>query len=60
MNISGKKLFVWLCIVFIITLIWADPHGMGPKIGGFLGDVGHFVMVVTQKLSDFLSGLGNG
>lgn len=55
--ITIKKLFVWLVVAFIIVSVWRDPRGASQEIGGFLGDVGHFLTIALMKLSEALQGV---
>lgn len=55
--VTVKRLVVWLCVLFVILMIWNDPGGAGPTIGNFLGDVGDFTIKVIEKVTAFLRGL---
>lgn len=54
---SLSRIFVWLCVGFILwAVIWMQvvPPGV---VGDYLGTVGHWLMVAVQKLAEFIGGL---
>jgi enoyl-[acyl-carrier protein] reductase II len=55
MNITVRKILLWLVIAFIILFIWNDPAGAGDAIGNFLTDVGDFFSDLFNKFADFVS-----
>jgi hypothetical protein len=56
-EISAKRILVWLAVIFVIVSIWGDPRGTGQSVGPFLSDVGHFLTQLLDKIAAFLSGL---
>jgi hypothetical protein len=56
-TITTKRIFIWLAVAFIIVFIWQQPQTASQQIGDFLGDVGRFLILVFDKLAEFLSGL---
>jgi hypothetical protein len=56
-TITTKRILVWLAVAFIIVSIWQHPQTTSQEMGNFLGEVGHFLTTVIDKLAQFLSGL---
>ncbi len=56
-TITTKRVLIWLVVAFIIVSIWQQPQTASQEIGNFLGDVGRFLILVFQKLAEFLSGV---
>lgn len=58
-NISTKGLLKLLCVAFVVVFIWQAPQEHGRIVWAFLGDLGHFIVTLTQKTADFLGGLSS-
>jgi len=56
-TITTKRILIWLAVAFIIVSIWQHPQTSSQEMGNFLGDVGHFLITVIDKVAQFLSGL---
>jgi hypothetical protein len=56
-QVTGKRILVWLAVAFVIVSIWQQPQSTSQAMGNFLGDVGHFLVVLIDKIAQFLSGL---
>ena len=56
-TITTKRILIWLAVAFIIVSIWQHPQTTSQEMGNFLGDVGHFLITVMDKIAQFLSGL---
>lgn len=47
-------------LAVLVFMIWTDPAGAATTVGHFFGEVGGFLKELLNKLTDFLSGLGEG
>jgi len=56
-QVSTKRILIWLAVGFVIVSIWQHPQTTSQEMGNFLGDVGHFFVVLIDKVAQFLSGL---
>jgi nitric oxide reductase large subunit len=56
-QVSTKRILIWIAVGFVIVSIWQHPQTTSQEMGNFLGDVGHFFVVVIDKVAEFLSGL---
>ena len=57
MKLDLKKMFIYLVIAFVVVSIWKDPSGSATTAGGYLGNVGHFLVAIIDKGSAFIKGL---
>jgi hypothetical protein len=57
-KVKPKQVALYLIIAFVIVSIWKDPATSASYAGDFLGQVGHFLLALYRKLTQFIEGIG--
>lgn len=58
-KVKPKQVALYLIIAFLIVSVWKDPQLSADYAGEFLGQVGHFLLALYRKLSQFIEGIAN-